>query len=665
MTSRDSYEVWSKSAFGIAPERLSTQVALPEIAGATEPIVVGTTEKAAGVAGPVTKPIRERIDMAVSRGARWLALQEKPNAEKRIGLIYFNNPPGKGNIGASYLNVFPTLLAVLARLRESGYQTGDRLPTEKELEALLEISGRNIEVWAPGELEALVEKGHVALVPMKKYREWFAALPKQFRDFVNAGWGPPEKAQLMTITSRDGEKFFVVPGVRMGNMFLGPQPLRTSFERSMEMAHNTDTPPPHSYIAAYLWYRNEFQADAVVHFGRHGTLEFLPGKNVGQAGWDSSEAILGDLPNAYYYIMDGGGESTTARRRSAAVMISHLTPMVVAAGAQDQFAALRQIFENLQKTEDVSPALEDQYRQSATAEIRRLKLDTQLGLNLEKTEWTEVQEKIEAFLDATEAGPIPAGMHTVGSLPEPALQKEALGELIKLSLTDAEKRQWRVEIEAWVSAISEGRKPALPGGIPPAVKDRLETLLASGETWLRNLRESPERELASLITILGGRFEPSGMSGDPLRTPAGLPTGRNLHNFDPNLLPTREAWELGKKMAAAMLDRFSKEQGKIPEKVSMVLWYGETIRHQGAMESEALYLMGVEPKWNARGVVDGLRLIPEKELGRPRVDVVLTLGGIYRDGFPTRCCCWIAPRSWRHPMERTPSAAIRDRLRKP
>ena len=145
MTSRDSYETWSKSAFGITPERLSTQVALPEIAGATEPIVVGTTEKAAGVAGPVTKPIPERIEMAVSRGARWLALQDKPNAEKRIGLLYFNNPPGKGNIGASYLNVFPTLVAVLARLRESGYQTGGQLPTEKELEALLEISGRNIE----------------------------------------------------------------------------------------------------------------------------------------------------------------------------------------------------------------------------------------------------------------------------------------------------------------------------------------------------------------------------------------------------------------------------------------------------------------------------------------------------------------------------------------
>ena len=266
MTSRDSYEVWSKSAFGITPERLSTQVALPEIAGATEPIVVGTTEKAAGVAGPVTKPIRERIDMAVSRGARWLALQDKPNAEKRIGLIYFNNPPGKGNIGASYLNVFPTLLAVLARLRESGYQTGDRLPTEKELEALLEISGRNIEVWAPGELEALVEKGHVVLVPMKKYREWFAALPKQFRDFVNAGWGPPEKSQLMTITSRDGEKFFVVPGVRMGNMFLGPQPLRTTLR-----AQHGDG-PQHGHPAAALLHRGLSLVPQRISGGRGGSL---------------------------------------------------------------------------------------------------------------------------------------------------------------------------------------------------------------------------------------------------------------------------------------------------------------------------------------------------------------------------------------------------------
>jgi cobaltochelatase CobN len=636
MTSRDSYETWSKSAFGITPERLSTQVAVPEIAGATEPIIVGTMEEVPGIPGPVTKPVSERIELAVSRGARWLALQDMRNADKRVALIYFNNPPGKGNIGASYLNVFPSLLAVLARLRASGYQTGGQLLTEKELEALLEISGRNIELWAPGELEQLVAKRHVALVSMKQYRSWFGTLPKAFQEFVNSGWGPPERAQLMIYTSPRGEKFFVVPGIRLGNIFLGPQLLRTTFERNMNMVHNTDVPPPHSYVAAYLWYRNQFKADALIHFGRHGTLEFLPGKNVGQAGWDSSEVILGDLPNVYYYIVDGGGESTTARRRSAAVMISHLTPLLVSAGAQDRFSALRSIFENLEKTEGLATALQDQYRQNALQEIRRLKLDSQLNLHLEESNWAEVQQNVEEFLEATESGPIPAGMATIGREPELATQRDALGELIKLSLSDGERRQWRGEVTAWANSICSGEHFALPAGISPDEKERLTGILASGEAWLENLRKSPEQELSNLITILDGHFQPSGMSGDPLRALAALPTGRNIHDFDPNRLPTREAWELGKKMANAMLDQFVREQSKMPEKVSMVLWYGETIRHQGAMESEAFYLMGVEPVWNGRGVVDGLRLVPDKELGRPRVDVVLTLGGIYRDGFPDK-----------------------------
>ncbi len=277
-------------------------------------------------------------------------------------------------------------------------------------------------------------------------------------------------------------------------------------------------------------------------------------------------------------------------------MISHLTPMVVAAGARDQFAPLRRIFENLEKTDDVSPALQEEYRHSARAEVRRLKLDQQLKLNADQTPWDELHEKIEAFLDATEAGPIPAGRHTVGVAPETALQKEALVELLRLGLSDAEKRQWGATVPDWAAALCEGHMPVLPPGLAPASQDRLQTAFASAGTWVRNLQASPARELFSLVEILSGRFEPSGMSGDPLRTPAGLPTGRDIHDFDPNLLPTREAWELGKKMATATLERYAKEHGKSPEKVSMVLWYGETIRHQGAMESEALYLMGVEPK---------------------------------------------------------------------
>lgn len=636
MTARDNYAAWVKAAAGISPERLSTQVALPEIAGATEPLVVATTEQRPDVSGPVTTPIAERIDMAVRRGVRWLALQDKPNAAKRLALLYFNNPPGKGNIGASYLNVFPTLVNVLNRLRAEGYNVGSSIPSEKELEALLELSGRNIELWAPGELRALVEKGHAILVPLKQYQQWFNALPREFRDFVNGGWSDPAKARLMCYTAPSGERYFVVPGIRLGNLFLGPQPLRSTFERASEMQHNTNVPPPHSYVAAYLWYRRAFAADAVVHFGRHGTLEFLPGKSVGQAGWDSSEVLLDDLPNAYYYILDGGGESTTARRRCAGVMVSHLTPLIVAAGTQERFAKLRAALESLDTTDTLSPGLQQEYRETALREIRSLKLDTQLRIDLAKLSWDEIRTQVDALLSAAEQGPIPAGMHTVGVLPSLTLQRDAVGEVLRHSLNDEERKRWRGAVNNWADAICNGAEPRMPAGVDTAARERLVAIFASATSWLHNLRESPGRELSSLIDVLNGRFEPSGPSGDPLRSPATLPSGRNLHTFDPNLIPTREAWVLGQKMARELLAKFQHDEGKFPEKVSMVLWYGETIRHQGAMEAEALYLMGVEPRWNGRGVVDGLRVIPESELGRKRVDVVLTLGGIYRDGFPDK-----------------------------
>jgi cobaltochelatase CobN len=633
MTTRRALAEWQDSPQGMEPSRVSFQLAAPERAGATEPILIAATEDAGDGLTSRTEPIPERIEAAVRRARRWLVLQAKPNAEKRVAFIYFNSLPGKGSIGASYLDVFPTLVTLLERLRDEGYRVSYPIPDKRQLMELLERSGRNVEAWAPGELERMLEQGHLALVPMKKYRTWFAALPERFRRAVLAGWGPPEKSQLMTITSRDGEKFFVVPGVWLGNVFLGPQPLRSTFEREAELVHNITVPPPHVYIAAYLWYRYEFRADAVVHMGRHGTLEFLPGKNAGQAGWDASEVLLDDLPNVYYYIMDGGGESTLARRRGAAVIVSHLTPLVVAGGPQKEFDRLREALLNLGQTEETSLALAEQYRSVALEEIRRLKLDRQLGLDLERSDWDEARQRVEAFLEAAEAGPIPMGVHTVGRLPPEPIQKEALAEFVKSAFQLAEWRVVSKRFPEWIDALVEGRRPDVPGEYSPGLRDKVETALDEGRRWIEHLRVSPAHEVESLVQALLGRFLTSGPSGDPLRSPASLPSGRNLHDFDPALIPTRAAWEVGKKMAEETLARFRKQTARYPEKVSMVLWYGETVRHQGAMESEALYLMGVEPRWNSRGIVDDLRLIPEAELGRPRVDVVFTIAGIYRDGF--------------------------------
>jgi cobaltochelatase CobN len=636
MTTKQSRREWLDSPHGVRSDQLALQVSAPERAGATDPITFAATERSADGKTVVSVPIEERIGRAVARAERWIRLRKMSNADKRVALLYYNSPPGKGNIAASYLNVPGTLVALVRRLREDGYLTGERVPEAPVLLQMLERSGRNIEQWAPGELESMVEAGQMTLISMAQYRQWARQLPDAFRRQLDQAWGPPEKSTLMTIRSRDGKPYFVMPGLRLGNLFLGPQPLRSSFAKAAATQHDTTLPPPHSYVAAYLWLREQFHADAIAHVGRHGTLEFLPGKNTGQAGHDAAEAILGDVPAPYFYILDGGGESMTARRRSAATILSHLTPLLAPGGAQEEMRPLRAALEQYSKTQAETPALAAQYQAAAQAEIRKQKLDGQLGLDLDKAEWSEVSRRVEALLDETESAAIPLGVHTLGAMPREDLQIEALAEFLRGGLQDAGPLMRNAPYQEWASVLAAGGTPAPDPLWPANLRDKAASQFEAGRAWLQNLRASPARELDETVRVLRGEYLPSGPSGDPLRSPASLPSGRNLHDFDPSLIPTKAACELGRKLGDDLLERVRRQTGEAARKVSLVLWYGETIRHQGALECQALYLMGVEPRWNARGVVDDLRLVPDGELGRPRVDVVATIAGIYRDGFPDK-----------------------------
>ena len=636
MTTKQSRSEWLASPFGVRADQLELQVAAPERAGATEPITFAATERSADGKTVVSVPIDERIERAVARAERWIHLRKTPNSEKHVALLYYNSPPGKGNIAASYLNVPGTLAALVRQLRQEGYLTGDDAPTESVLLEMLQRSGRNIEEWAPGELETMVETGHVTLVSMAQYRQWARELPEAFRAEVERAWGPPEKSTLMTIRSRDGKPYFVMPGLRLGNLFLGPQPLRSSFAKANETQHDTTLPPPHSYVAAYLWLRNQFHADAIVHVGRHGTHEFLPGKNTGQAGQDAAEAILGDVPSPYLYIIDGGGESMTARRRGAATIVSHLTPLLAPGGAQQELQPLREALEQYAKTAAEAPALADQYEAAARAEIRKVKLDSQLGIDLGKADWSEVAARASEFIDETESAAIPLGVHTFGSMPREDLQVEALAEFLRSGLQDAAPQMRNAPYPEWAQLLASGGAPAPDPAWPAELRNKAAAQIETGREWLGNLRASPALELGETMRVLHGEYLPSGPSGDPLRSPASLPSGRNLHDFDPALIPTKAACALGRKLGDDLLGRIRQQTGEPAKKISLVLWYGETIRHQGALECQALYLMGVEPVWNARDVVDDLRLVPDGELGRPRVDVVVTIAGIYRDGFPDK-----------------------------
>ncbi len=631
MTTRQSRKEWEKADKGVTPDRIATMLSMPEMNGATEPILVSTTENDSKTGLTVNAPIEERVHAAALRAKRWVTLAEKSNAEKKLAVLYYNNPPGKGNLGASYLNLAPSIRAVLQTLHDAGYKTGETIPASEEILAQLDKVGRNVENWAPGELDAMVRKGGATLLPVREYEKWFRETPKQFQDAINERWGKPEDATLMTWKNAKGEKFFVIPGIHLGNVFLGPQLLRSSFAEYTAVQHSSTLPPHHGYVASYLWYRHAFGADAVIHMGRHGTLEWLPGKNAGQSGSDTSEVLLGDLPNVNYYIMDGGGEALQARRRSAAVLISHLTPILVRAGLEPRFLPLNDLLGQWEQTHETAPALAQEYETKALAELDHLGLTKQLSLDPSKPD--DCMERAIAFLDSVEEAPIPLGLPTLGQMPSEDRQRAGLLSFLGNSFMPDEKKQVESYLQSWSDEIFAGQMPDVPQSLDPKIRNKSLQAIKDAQKWLQDLHLSPARELAELPKVLQAEYLPSGPVGDPLGVPDALPSGRDLHQGDPAQLPTRAAWELGKKMGDKLLAAYKKAHGTLPDHISMILWQGETGRNQGAMEAEAMYLMGVQPEWNGRGVVDRMSLIPDAQLGHPRVNVVFTASGLYRDGL--------------------------------
>jgi cobaltochelatase CobN len=631
MTTHQSQPEWEADKKGVTPDRISTSLAMPESYGATEPIMVGTTEGAAKGVPPHLEPIAERVHTAAARAARWITLAEKPNTEKKLAVIYYNNPPGKGNIGASYMNLPPSIVTVLQALKQDGYQTGASLPSEGEILKMLTSVGHNVENWEPGELDKMARFGKVVLLPVSEYEKWFAELPERFRKDINERWGQPKDAKLMAWTSPQGKKYFLIPGMQLGNVFLGPQILRASAAEYTNVQHSATLPPHHGYVAAFLYYRHVLHVDAMIQMGRHGTLEWLPGKNSGQAGWDTSEVLLGDLPNINYYIMDGDGEAVQARRRGAAVLISHLTPMLAHTGNEERFSALRENVSRWQEAHETAPALAAVYASKAITELDHLGLVRQLNLDTSKID--ETMERANTFLDSVEESPMPLGLATVGQMPSDDRVHAGLKSFLHDSLQPEDLRTVEPVLDQWTTDLMQNNTVQPPSNWPSALQQKSQKSLAEAKTWLENLRLSPAQELSALSRVLRGEFLVSGPVGDPLKVPDSLPSGRNLHQGDPNLLPTHAAWELGKRMGDEMMASYRKQHGAYPDHISMILWQGETGRTQGAMEAEAMYLMGIEPQWNQRNVVDHLNVTPDNKLKYPRVNILFAASGLYRDGM--------------------------------
>ncbi len=516
------------------------------------------------------------------RASRWHRLKQMANRDKKVVMIYYNHGGGKQNIGASYLNVFRSIQQIMQRMRQEGYAVDGDL-TEAQIKDLLLKSGRNIGAWAPDELNRLVREGNVAKVSIAEYKQWLTEIDPDFRDKVEKDWGPAEDSNIMT---KDGA--FIIPCVRLGNLILAPQPSRGWSDDPEKLYHSTVLYPHHQYVAFYLWLQKKINPDAMISLGTHGTHEWLPGKQAGLSAACPPEVLIGDIPNLYPYIVDDVGEGIQAKRRGRGVIIDHATPPFKQGGLYEEYSKLVALISEHDSSS--SPQVQETKFARIAKMAVRLGLDKDLGI---ETIDDNALEKIEHYLMELKTGMVPYGLHTFGISPG--------GQGLE---------------ETAAAIVSKGDQS----------KDYYEAQLAA----------CGPSELESLMRGLRGGYIPPASGNDPIRNPESLPTGKNFYAFDPDKVPSKEAWINGKKAAEELIAAYRKSHdGKYPEQIGVILWSVETIRDEGINVATALCLLGMQPQWDHRDKIKDVTPIPGSILGRPRIDVLLQMSGLFRDTFPS------------------------------
>jgi len=477
---------WESSPVGLNIFERSWQVAVPEMAGMIQPMVIASKEKnvdkETGIEYIEERPIPDRIKRLTDRVKMWITLQEKFNRDKKIAIIYYNYPPGKQNIGASYLNVLPqSLWEILERMKAEDYQINPPVPpsTKGGLDASsAEISkeqifhdvmnyARNIGNWAPGELDKLVKTGKPVLIPIDTYKKWLHELPENFRNFVLKGWGEPEKTNIMTWQGGSGTKYIVIPAVKYGNILFAPQPSKAWEQDDAKLYHDVHIPPHHQYVAFYLWLKKEFKADAVAHIGTHSTHEWLAGKEIGFTEADDPEVLIQDLPNIYPYIVDNVGEGTQAKRRGLATIIDHMTPPFDKAGLNKELRELAGLINDYAVAKEKSETLAQAKLEEINALSKKMGILTDLkDSSISKgadgsleIKTTEDIEQLEHYIKDISEKLTPFGLHTFGRLPEDRHIKATAQAVfsIEKELSDEERKKKVSEFEEKIrlSAQSE------------------------------------------------------------------------------------------------------------------------------------------------------------------------------------------------------------------
>jgi cobaltochelatase CobN len=674
---------WLASDSGLAPLDAATQVAIPEFDGRLSGGVISFKERGAsgspvGVPVPRYVPDPERCARVARLAVRHAGLRRLPAAERRVAVLLTSFPTKHARVGmavgldtpASALELFDALRADGMRV-EHHFENGDAL-----IHALIACGGHD---------EEFLTDDHLSQAPLRiavaDYLAWYETLPAELRESVQERWGPPPGDRYL-----DGEDF-VIAGLQLGNVLVAIQPPRGYGEDPVGIYHDPELPPTHHYLACYRFVDSVWGADAIVHLGKHGTLEWLPGKMLTLSAACAPDAALGDMPLIYPFVVNDPGEGVQAKRRAHALIVDHLVPPMMRADSYDELAELEALLDEYARFELLDPPKLPALAARIWAAIEKANLQADLGVRGRPEDVGALVAHIDGYLCEVKDIQVKDGLHVLGRAPEGDQLRGLTAAMLRLGV--GELPGLRVAVGA-AFGLDEPALVAAPGAPAPNAPaelierfrgsaasagdlvDRLEAaqmalldaLAARGwdgdaatEVCAEVLGRPDEGvegvlrfaasevvprigqavdELTAVVAALNGRHVRAGPSGSPTRGRLDvLPTGRNFYSVDPRALPSELSWDVGSRLADALLERHRGDTGELPRMVGLVAWGTSAMRTQGDDVAEILALLGVRPKWHPETCrVTGIEPIPLAELGRPRIDVTVRISGFFRDAFP-------------------------------
>ncbi|MEW6619132.1 MAG: cobaltochelatase subunit CobN [bacterium] len=645
-------------------------IALPEFEGVIEPLIVGALSNEQNKM-QLRIPIEERCRKVARRMAMWMRLRQKPPQNRKVAFILHNNPCASVEAtvgGGAHLDTLESVASIMQRMREAGYSVEPPDDGKELITTIMERKAISEFRWTT--VDEIVKKGGVLKqVTREEYQDWFDTLSPKVRERMIDAWGNPpgeEKNGVPPAMVYNGK--IVVTGVHYGNTVVCVQPKRGCAGARCDgqvckILHDPDIPPPHQYLATYRYLEYDFGVDVIVHVGTHGNLEFLPGKGTGLSGDCYPDIGIGDLPHLYIYNADNPPEGTIAKRRSCATLVDHMQTVMTQGGLYDELEELGRFIGEYEQVKDVDPARTHALQHLIMETIEKTNLSKEMRLS-QDVGFDELVRRAHGVLSRIRNTQIQNGMHIFGQLPEGEMRVEFINSILRydggeelslrraiaatigMNLSDMLANQDRVcpHHQKSYGELLEEVDTACKGFIRQVIGlQDTDTSPVDSLLWTKlrervldlNRRIDQSQEIASLLHGFSAGYIPPGPSGLISRGRDDiLPTGRNFYSLDPHRIPTKAAWQVGQKLADALLEKHKQEQGRLPENVAIYWQCTDIMWADGEGMAQIMSLLGVRPLWHPNGRVKGFEVIPILELERPRIDITIRVSGITRDNFP-------------------------------